>query len=417
MHDIIFLLVLIFLTYWSAYFSASEIALFSLPYTKIKAYQFDKDRLKRLIAKLVLHPHHLLVTVFMLNTVVNILIQNVSSSMFIGVSGWGLKVFLPLFIVLVFGEIIPKYFALQHNVNIAFRVAPTIDFFTRILKPIRELAVSVTEPISRILFFFLKKEKTISIDELQHALKTSQKFGVLTQNEAELISGYLNLQNAQVREIMWPREDILFYDIHEPLTKLTYLFVDQECTRLPICDKVLDHVIGILSATQFFLHRDSLTTSQESVNSILSKPFFVPETTSARFLLKQMSEKNESFALVVDEYGTISGLITREDLFEVVVGEISDRRDEEIFYTKAGGNIIIAQGKLELNEFAEIFGVTLPSSNNMLTIGGWLMEQLGSIPKSGTKYETNDFFFQILSADPNRIKSVYIRQKRQLQNS
>lgn len=410
MHEVLFILAILFLTYWSAYFSISEISLFSLPSTKIKAYQNDKDPRKQLIAKLVLRPRDLLVTVFMMNTLVNILLQNVASAMFGAASSWVLKVGVPLFITLILGEIIPKYVALQMNVRLAYRVAPLINFFTNFLRPIREWTVAVTSPISRIMFFFLKKEKNISKEELHHVLKTSQEFGVLHSAEAVLIDGYLNLQDAQAKELMRPREDILYYSIHEPLSKLMYLFVDQQCSRLPVCDKDLDNVLGILTADQFFIHRPSIENS-EDLKKILKKPFFIPETTPARLLFRRFNEKNEVLALIINEYGAISGLITREDLVEEVIGEIIDRRDKQPLYTKAGPNAIIANAKLELSELTEIFGIVLESPNNMLTIGGWLIEQLGEIPKNGTKYETQQMLFQVLAADPNRIKSIYIRKK------
>jgi CBS domain containing-hemolysin-like protein len=117
-------------------------------------------------------------------------------------------------------------------------------------------------------------------------------------------------------------------------------------------------------------------------------------------------------ALVVDEYGSVSGLITHEDLVEVVIGEISDRRDVHPLYVRDGKDVIIANAKLELTEIEDLFGVRLESPNNMLTIGGWLTEQFGDIPKPGMQYETKDLFFQILDADPNRVKRVYISSKR-----
>lgn len=406
---ILFILVILVLTYAAAYISCSEIAFFSLPSAKIKAYQYDKDPRKRQIAQLVIHSRDLIVTVFLLNTLINILLQNVLSHYFYD-SGFLLKIGVPLFIILVFGEIIPKYIALSKNVQLAYWMAPAIDFFVRLFKPVCDLIVAVTTPISQVMFFFLKKEEEISAEELQHVISSSKESGILTQEEAELIDGFLNLQDLQVNEIMWPREDVLYYDINEPLSKLTYLFVDQECTRLPVCDKDLDHALGIITANEYFILRDKLQTP-EDVKKFVDKPFYVPETTSAYKLIRRFEEKKETLALIVNEYGVISGLITSEDLVEEVVGEISDRRDQNPLYTRSGDNVVIASGKLELAELNEIFGVNLESPNNMLTIGGWLTEQLGDIPKIGKKFETNELLFQVLSAEPNRVKKIYIMKK------
>jgi putative hemolysin len=407
--DIVASLFLIFLIFASAYFSASETALFSLSLAKIKSYQASTSPRQRLVAKLVLEPRNLLVTVFMLNTLVNILIQNTTSHMFGQDASWILKVGVPFLLMLLFGEIIPKNIGLQNNVQIANYVAPSIHFMQNFISPVRRLIVKITVPISRFLFFYLNNDKSISKEEMKHVLKTSEEHGVLQPDEAELVWGYLNLQEATVKGLMRPRNDILYYDIHDPLSKLMYLFVEQECSRLPVCDKSLDHILGIITARQFFLHREHIKTSQDLLKYLLT-PLYIPENTPAKSLIRRFDEYGQVLALVVDEYGSISGLITKEDIVEQVVGDISDLRDAQSLYTKAGADEIIASGMLELSEFNDYFNCNLVSENNMMTIAGWLTEQLGEIPKSGTKYEIYGFIFQVLAADPNKIRRLYIRQ-------
>ncbi|ADI38311.1 putative uncharacterized protein [Waddlia chondrophila 2032/99] len=397
------------LTLLSAYFSGSETALFSLSTLKLKTYAKDPDPRKKLIANLLKHPRDLLVTVFMLNTLVNILLQNAASHMFGSSAGWDLKVGIPLVLTLFFGEIIPKNFCMEHNVKIAYLVSPSINFFHRSLRLVRKITIAITLPVSRIMFFFLKREKSISKEELEHVLKTSEQHGVLHPDEAKLIWGYLKFQNTTVKEIMAPKEDILFFDINNPIKKLVHLFVDEECTRIPICDGDLDNVIGVMHSKQFFLYHDQLKDNQD-LKPFTNKPFFVPETTLAKTLLKQLDEANEVLALVVDEYGSIEGLVSREDVAELVVGEIADRRDQNPLYTVAGSHEIIASGKLELMEFNRLFDSNLHSKTNMVTIGGWLIEEMGEIPKAGTQFKTDCFLFQILAADPNRIRRLYIRK-------
>lgn len=405
----ILIFLLAFLTFLSGFFSSSETAFFSLSSTRVKTYQHSLDNKKRLIAKLLSHPRDLLVTIFMLNTLVNILIQNVASSMFGKSAGWDLKIGVPFLLTLIFGEIVPKYIGIQNNVLIANLTAPIIYVLQLSLTPIRKWIVSITEPISRLLFFFLKKEKNISKDELEHVLKQSEESGVLNKEEAFLARGYLNLQNLTIKEIMRPKEDILFYDINQPLSKLIYLFVDQQCSRIPVCKQSIDTLLGIVCAKKFLLYKDKITKPEEII-PILMKPFYVPENTPATLLLRRFNEKNEEFALIVNEYGSLSGLTTYEDLCEVVVGEIHDLRDQKKLYTKTGQNEIITSAKLELNLFNELFQTNLVSENNMITIGGYLIEKLGEIPKTGTKYETDGFLFQILSADLNRIRKIYVHK-------
>lgn len=408
---VVLIVILAVLLFFSGLFSASETALFSLSSLKVKTYKQDKDPRKQLIAQLLSNPRQLLVTIIMLNVSVNILIQNVTSSIFGEASSWALNVGVPLALTLILGEVIPKSLGLVNNVKISYRMAPVIQFLQTILMPIRRVLVMMTNHISRILFFFLRKEQEISIDELQHALRTSRRYGVLNEDEAELVQGYLALQESTVKERMRPREEVLFYDLDEPLTKLMHLFVDQECSRIPVCDKGLDQIVGVVTSRLFFLHREEIRTI-EDLKKILEKPFFVPETVPAKILLRQFYDRQDSFAIVVDEYGSVAGIVALEDLVETVIGEITDRRDETNLYTLSGEDVIIASGKMELADLEKIFDVTFSSENNMVTIGGYLTEKMGDIPKSGSKYMTDDFLFHVLAAEPTRVRRVYIRRLR-----
>lgn len=378
---------------------------------KVKGFKHSSSRPKQMVAQLLSSPKDLLVTIIMLNVMVNILIQNVTSSIFGDFSGWAWNVGVPLCLTVIFGEVVPKSIGLAHNVAISYRAAPFLFRAQKILLPIRRVLNGITTYVSRIMFFFLRKEEEISIDELQHALKTSRNYGILNEDEAELVRGYLNLQESQVKELMRPREDVIFFDLDEPVSKLIHLFVDQECSRIPVCKDNLDNVIGIMTSQVFFLNREKISKTND-VLSLLKKPLFIPESILAHIVLRQMYERKESLALVVDEYGSISGLIALEDLVETVVGEIADARDEKSKYTRSGEDVMIASGKMELSEFEDIFGVALPSVNQMVTLGGWLSEQMNDIPKTGAKYIAHDFLFHVLAADQKRVRRVYIRRLR-----
>ena len=402
---IIFLMILILI---SGFFSGSETALFSLSAMKVKAFKKGRQGRGRLVAQLLGSPKDLLVTIILINVVVNILIQNVVSNLF-GDGSWLLNVGVPLILVLVFGEFIPKSLGIANNQKVAPMVAPVLAGAAWFFSPIRKFFTAITQVVSRVMFFFLKREREISVDELQHALKSSRQTGMLNPDEAELVDGYLQLEGATVKEFLRPRDEALFFDIDESLDKLLHLFVDQECTRIPVCEDGFDHVLGIITAQAYFMYRSKIQSSSD-LTSYLKKPFYVPESLSAKNLIEQMDEKEESFAIVVDEYGATSGLISFEDLVEVVVGEIVDRRDEKSLYTRSGDNVIIASGKLELAEFEEVFGIPLKSLSNIVTLGGWLTEQIGDIPKAGVKFSTKEFLFHVLTADQTRVKRVYIRR-------
>lgn len=400
---------LVFLICLSAFLSGSETALFSLSPLTVKSYRNASDSCLQLIGRMMERPREILVTILILNIFANILIQNTVSTIFDAYQSWTLKIGVPLVLTLIFGELLPKALALPNHAQIAYRIAPWINGAARILGPIRDPLTKATSWISRFLFLFFREEKEISADELRHVLKTSEERGILMPIEAELIGGTIDLQHSLVREHMRPREEILFYDIQEPLSKLLHLFIDQETTRVPVCDGGLENLKGILSARRYFFQQNQIKQPSDLL-SVLKKSYYVPETIRAWTLLRNLRERGENIAMVVDEYGSISGLITQEDLVEAVIGEIADRRDTKSLYTRSSDDVIIASGKMELSEFNEFFGTALKSKENIVTLGGWLIEQLGDIPPTGTKYATDQFLFYVLAADPNRIRRIYVRR-------
>lgn len=392
----------------SAWLSASETALFSLSSMKVRAFRFGASVKERQVAKLLSEPRKLLVTILMVNVLMNILVQNIVSGIFGSFSSWWLTIGVPLLLTLVFGEVVPKSIAYPKNIWIATHTASTLSLLQWILKPIRDPITYLTGHIFNFFFFNLKRAKDISVEELKHALMASKETGVLNEEEAKLVRGYLNLEQDRIKELMCPRQEVLFYDINQPTSKLLDLFVDQECTRVPVCNGNLENMLGIMTSGSYFLHKERIKTSQELI-PFLKSPEYIPESMLGRALLRQFYEKEETMMIVVDEYGSISGVITMEDLLELVIGQIADRRDEKTYFTRSSNDIIIASGKFELSEFEQIFDTHLESPSNMATIGGWLTEQIGDIPKSGTKYRTDHFLFHVLASDANRIRRVYIR--------
>lgn len=409
METFFLILAIFFCTLCSAFASCAEIALFSLSTATVRNFARSENSHEQRIAALLKTPRELFVTLFTFNITANIFLQNATSSLFDIHAGWFAKVGISLIVVILFGELFPKYLALQNNQAIARALIPAIDSLFFILKPIQKLLLRLAAPLSRIMFFFLRKDPPISRDEMQHVLETSHSSGILHVDEMKLVSGYLDLQERLVKDLMRPREEMLVYDIETPLSHLTHLFVHRECTRIPICEGDLQQIKGIISATRYFVERGSIKTPEDLI-PFLKAPFFVPESTPVRKLVSQFNQRQEEVALAVDEYGQVVGLIAYEDLIEVVTGEIVDQRDPPLRYTRSGDNVVIASGKLDLNELSSLFGIHLESRTHMQTIGGWLTEQLGDLPKNGTQYEAEGLFFQVLSADPKRIRRLYIRR-------
>ncbi len=406
---IILFFLLLFLVGALAFVSGAETAFFSLSSMQIKAFKKEGDSRKRLVAFLMENPRELLVSFIILIIIISLAIQNVISIIFRSESSWALNVGVPLAVNLILGEVIPKSLAMPNNVKVASMASSIVFRMQQVLFPIRKVLSYISSFVTPFLFFFLRKEKRISMEELQHTLKDSKERGILLEEETELILGYLRLQESSVKDLMRPREEVIYFDITDPVTRLVHLFVDQECTRMPFCRGGLDQLVGIISSRIFFQHRGQIKETKDLL-PVLKAPYFVPETLKADVLLAQLYEKKEELAIVVNEYGSVTGIIALEDLVEEVVGDIVDRRDQEAFFTRAGEGVIIASGKLELSVFFDVFGVALVSQTHRVTIGGWIIEQLGDIPKTGVKYRTKDFLFHILAAEPTRVKRVYIRK-------
>lgn len=387
--------------------AASETSLFSLSSLQVKAFKEDKEKKKRLVGDLLSKPRDLLVTILMVNIAMSILVQNIVASIFGDYEAWWLNVLVPLALTLILGEVIPKSIALTHNVAIATKMAPFILAIQWLLNPIRKVLIAITQPISRFFFFFLRAEAQISIDELKHALKASEQYEILGKGESRLIYGYLELEEYSIKELMTPRTSMITYSIKEPIENLKALIKNEKLSRIPIYDQNLDQILGVLKIENLFSLADEPTQPMQLL-PLLKKPFFVPETLPAKVLFNQLTQMKQSMAIAVDEYGAVSGLITKEDLIERLIGETDHERGQ--LFTKVANDVVIASSQMELAEFNEYFLSDLESESNMATIGGWLIEKLSEIPKSGTKVNLEGFFFHVLSATPKKIKTLYVRK-------
>lgn len=388
-------MILFFLVCLSGFFSLSQIALFSLTTSEVRLCK------NKHISHLLERPRDLLVTLLFCDICANIWIQNASANLFS--SSWVIKVLFPLGLTLIGGEILPKTVALAFNVRLAKIVSPIIVTIQQSLGPLRRLITAITTQISNALFFFLKRDEDLSDKEIQYVLQTSEKNGLLNHDEAQLVKGFLSLSEHTIKERMHPRREILGFDIESPKEQLIDLFVKKECARVLVYKGDLQNLLGICNVKDFFKNNHPLET-------ILKKPFYVPETLSMRALLRQFLQLKETFAVVVDEYGSISGVITKEDLMEMVVGEIVDPRDVKPLFTQSSKDTVISSGRWEIVQFEKVFQTQLASKNKMATVGGWLIEQLGEIPKSGTHYQWKNFLFHVLSSSPNRIRTLYIKR-------
>jgi len=398
------------LTLSSAFCSSSEIAFFSLPASRIKSFALSTNPKKQLIAKLLKQSTSLLVTIFMLNTIVNVLLQNSASHLFEQFEGgWWLKVGFPLLLVLLFGELIPKYLGLHYNERLAQYCAKTIAFLQKIATPFRVAITSISTSLSRIFFFFLQAEPPLSKEELEHILENSEGKGLVHRDETACILGVLSLEQKQVRELMLIKSKMHTFDIQEPISKLIYLFSEYRLDEIAVIEKPEEQILGIITAVTLFVHRAKIHSGQDLI-PFLKRPFFVPETTSAKSLLEQFGDQNISHALVVDEYGQMIGTVSDLDLVAQIARASKSQIFESDLFKRVSDDVVIAQGSLLLDDMQKLFDVEFESVYHQVTLGGWLIEKLGTIPKSSTVFETNGLLFRILEADPKQILQVYIQK-------
>lgn len=415
--SILFLIIfLVGLLTLSAFFSISETALFSIPASQIEIFRKSDHKKKQAIVELLKRPKSLLITILIMNITVNLGVQNVTSSIFGNVSSVLFTVIIPFVLTLVFGEILPKTMAATKNVAIAVKVTPILSFSSYILTPLRFVFLKVTKITSYLLSFILKKDTAITKDEIKHALVSSKASGVMTKDEVKLLLGSLRLSEVQVKEVKCPRQNIFFHDIHDDPQKLRDLFTKKRLSKIPIVDRDIDNVIGTINASSFFTSSYSISAAKD-LRGLIEPPFFIPESMLSRTLLALFDEKKIEIAFLVDEYGGISGLITREDLVEIVVGQIKDVREEKTLYTKQGSDVIICSGKYELSALEQMFDIEIERKAQETTVGGYLLEILGDIPKSGYKVTENDLMFHVLLATETKVSRVYVKNLKKVKAS
>lgn len=396
----------------SASLSASETALFSLPRSRVNRYKRSSLNSEKRTANLLENPLRLLVVILIANVFMNLLVQNVFSSLFDRAPNFFISAGVPLLLTLIFGEMIPKSIAFKNKEKIAKLLSLFLFSISWLLKPIARVMLFVARRLSKVFFFYLKRAEPLKLGELKEALSVYKEGGELEREEAKIVRGYLNLEEDRVKELMRPKEDIIFFDMSISETDLEKVFVEKGCTKVVVCQGGLDNVLGVISSHRYFLLKDKVPEIVDLI-PLLDKVRFVSESMRCKTLLAQFYAYHESMVLVVDEYGIVSGLITLEDIVESVIGEVSDARDVINHYTRASDDIIIASGKFELVEFERLFDVHLESPGHMATVGGYLIEKAGDIPKAGYKTTQQGFLFHVLAADKKRVRRVYIKRLKQ----
>jgi len=400
-------IILIILLLLSGFFSSTETALFSI--SKIKARHLAKDKGKTymLIERMKDDPHKLLSTILIGNNIANVGASALATSVTINIFpnyAVGIATGTMTFLILVFGEVLPKSVATQNNILIA-RIS---------IYPIYWLSI-LFYPVIKFLNFIpmltgkIRRAPKVTEEELMTFVEAVEEEGEIKEEEKELIHKIFEFDDTNTSEIMTPRTDMFVIEADEKLHLEN--IVKSGFTRIPVIEENIDHVIGIINIKDIFLHQATSDTEID-VRKIMTKPYFVPENKKLDKLLHQFKRRKHHMAIVVDEHGGVSGLITLEDALEEIVGEISDETDkEEPHIVKLKTKEWAVLGKADIDEVNEIIGMDIPDLKEYDTFSGYVLNAIGRIPKEKEKITIGTYIIVVEEKDVNRIKKYSIKQQ------
>lgn len=411
------ILFIVILIVCSALFSGSENAFFSLNQQTLDELEETKDKPSETILYFISHHKKLLATILIANNFVNVAIVLISSILFSLVfnfteyplAGFAIQVVLVTFLLLIFGEIMPKVYAIANNLRIARIMAQPLYFLSHSF-PLKYLVKWLEHSTTIIDKRITKKGHVLSVEELNQAidLTTSEKG---SEEEKDILRGIVNFGNISVKQIMKPRLDVVAFDSTTPFTNLLKQVNEYGYSRIPIYEDSFDKVLGILSIKDLLPHLSQ--DDNFSWQQLIRDPFFVPETKKIDDLLKDFKEKRTHMAVVVDEYGGTSGVVTMEDVMEEIFGEINDEFDvDEVNYSKLDDYTYVFEGKILINDMCRLMDIETETFDDIRgdsdSLSGLLLEIAGKIPNIGAKLSYNQFNFLIESADKRRIKRVKV---------
>ena len=397
----------------SALISGAEVALFSLSKTDVEEGLEQKSRPIQIISKLLERPKKLLATILVANNFINIaiviLFAYLSSDMFKGITNpilqFALEVIIVTFLILLFGEILPKIYASRNNLKFAGFMAYPLKGLDFVLSPISLPMRSVTLAIHNKLG---KQKSNLSVDQLSQALELTSHEDT-TKEEHKILQGIVSFGNTDTKQVMRPRIDIFALNIEQKYAEIMPEIISNGYSRIPVYEENIDKVKGILYVKDLLPYIDR---KQFNWASLIREPFFVPENKKLDDLMVEFQEKKVHLAVVVDEYGGTSGLISLEDIIEEIVGDISDEfDDEDLMYSKLDENNYVFEGKTALKDFFKIIKLedeTLfeNKKGEAETVAGFVLEISRSFPKLNSKINFENYVFTIEALDRKRIKLV-----------
>lgn len=409
--DLVQIGLLVILLIGSGFFSASETALMSLSRIKIRHMEEDGVRGAKLVSSLLENSNRLLSSILVGNNIVNIAATSISTSLFItlwGEQGVAAATALMTVLVLIFGEITPKTISANSPEKVSIFVAKPIKVFMVILSPI----VWVFNVITKVIFKLLGVDDDgvkpfITEEELKTMVNVSHEEGVLEMEEREIINNVFEFGDMQAKEAMVQRLDMIAIDLEDSYDEIIELFKQEKLSRMPVYEETIDDIIGILNIKDIIFLSDEEIENFD-IKQYIRDPFFTYEFKKITQLLEEMKREKSQMAIVVDEYGGTAGLITIEDLVEVIVGDIEDEYDEEEDEIQViSPTEYLVEGSTKISDVNEILDIEL-ESEEFDSIGGYIIGYIKHIPEENELIEVDGIKFNIESVDKNRIKKIRI---------
>ncbi|MDA9865726.1 gliding motility-associated protein GldE [Flavobacteriaceae bacterium] len=414
--DIIKILLIIVLLICSALISGSEVAFFSLSKTDLKKISSSDARSLKLIALLRANPRRLLATLLVSNNFINISIVLLLASFgqlfdFNSLPNWlnfVLEVGFITALILLFGEILPKVYANRKPISFSKKMAFPVQILDKYL------FFFITIPMSKMTKFIqdklVFKKPNLSVDKLSDAFNLTDK-SETSSEEKKIFKGIISFGSIEVKQVMKPRIDVFSVSKTMSYTDLIKQVRENRYSRIPVFDETIDNVTGVIYLKDLFPYLDQKNFDW---TTLIREPYFIPENKKLDDLLKEFQKLKNHMAIVVDEYGGNSGIITLNDIVEEIVGEINDEfNQDDIVYNKIDNNTFIFEGKVNLTDLYRILKI---KDNKIFekikgdseTLGGFLLEQIGFFPKKNFKLKLKGIEFKIVEVNRKRIKSIMV---------
>lgn len=409
--DFIAIFVLLFC---SALVSGAEVALFSLSQKDIDETLQNYPSKGKIISNLLEKPKKLLATLLIVNNFINIGVvilfsfigNNLFSTIKPPILKFSIEVILVAFLILLFGEVLPKVYASRNNIKCSRLIALPISSLVKILSPISFPLRLMTNYLHKKLG---KQKSNFSVEQLSQALEMTDS-DETSSEEQKILEGIVTFGNTDTKQVMCPRMDIFAIEIEEPFKVIYSKIVEKGFSRIPVYRDNIDQIEGVLFVKDLLRHIDK---QEFDWNSLIREPFFVPENKKIDNLLKDFQSMKSHLAIVVDEYGGTSGLVSLEDIIEEIVGDISDEFEvENLSFTKIDDQNFLFEGKINLKDFYRIINVNEEffemQKGEAETLAGFVLEILGNFPKKNQKILFENCIFNIESVDNKRIKQIKV---------